>query len=81
MKQKFFNHSMPSLFQPTTSTSMENTCELESAELSGRLVAFQNLFLKKKNSEASRKKSSCERKSSLVSHLPSSILKVFTYFC
>uniref|UniRef100_A0A0R3RRT3 DH domain-containing protein n=1 Tax=Elaeophora elaphi TaxID=1147741 RepID=A0A0R3RRT3_9BILA len=75
MSRKTTGHfcSFNSNSKPTTSTSMENTCEL--AELSGRSVAFQGLFSKKKNGETSRKKSNCERKSSLVLHLPPSILK------
>uniref|UniRef100_A0A1I7VXR6 DH domain-containing protein n=1 Tax=Loa loa TaxID=7209 RepID=A0A1I7VXR6_LOALO len=61
--------------KPTTSTSMENTCELDCSELSGRSAAFQNLFSKKKSGEINRRKSSCERKNSLASHLPPPILK------
>ncbi|VDK72077.1 unnamed protein product [Onchocerca ochengi] len=61
--------------KPTTSTSMENTCELECAEVSGRSAAFQSLFSKKKSNETNRKKSNCELKNSFVSRLPPSILK------
>ncbi|KAM3716717.1 Pleckstrin [Dirofilaria immitis] len=61
--------------KPTTSTSVENGYEYECAEVSGRSAAFQSLFLKKKNGETRRKKSSCELKNNFVSRLPSSILK------
>nr|CRZ23653.1 BMA-UIG-1 [Brugia malayi] len=71
---KVINHfcSFSNDNKPTTSTSMEN---IEYAEASGRSTTFQSLFLKKKSAETSRKRPNCERKSSLISHLPPSILK------